>query len=268
MLSLRFHLISPSFCLVALFTAEVWFLDLKQWAVLKQTLKPRHSVRSIRKSFLPIDVSCCPTVLSDLHNLHLLTGAGFGWANFDFGGGGGENEEGGNQRRAAKMSVSCNDVQQDLREWIDTFKAKGPVSKFIQRQVTCVCLLGLLYLVRAAARRLQMHMYPDDPPPPDMAFPGWEGPGTLCCDQLCSQCCLRCDILAKNVATRYVTTRCVLLPFGSICCTAFRYLGHCGDALSCGLSFVESSRYRMAAVWSCLLPLVCLLQNPFTTPYF
>ena len=65
-----------------------------------------------------------------------------------------------------------------------------------------------------------------------------------------------------------LTTRYLLLLLGSICCTAFRNLGHCGDALSGGLSCVESSRYRMAAVWSCRLPLVCLLQNPFTTQHF
>ena len=85
-----------------------------------------------------------------------------------------------NQRRAEQRTpISCSVVQGDLANWVDSFKAKGPVSKFCQRQLTCAALLLLLFAVRAAVRKAQMLYYPDAPPPADMAFPGWEGPGKL-----------------------------------------------------------------------------------------
>jgi hypothetical protein len=109
----------------------------------------------------------------------VCTGEGFSWANFEFGGGEVEDDEDvESQRRAGEKPPStCAAVQQDLTNWVDTLTPKGPVSKFFQRQITCVCLLCLLYLVRALMRKAQMLYYPDEPPPPDMAFPGWEGPG-------------------------------------------------------------------------------------------
>jgi len=105
-----------------------------------------------------------------------LLGEGFGWANFDFGGGLDEEDEAASKRRQA-AAISCSAVQEDLANWVDTFKAKGPVSKFLQRQLTCAALLVLLSAVRAAVRKAQMLYYPDEPPPGDMAWPGWEGPG-------------------------------------------------------------------------------------------
>ena len=123
-------------------------------------------------------------------------GEGFGWANFDFGGGPDEQDEAGSQRRQAaavddeasdgpesitsaksEAAISCSAVQQDLADWLDTLKAKGPVSRFFQRQLTCAAVLVLLSAVRAAVRKAQMLYYPDEPPPGDMAWPGWEGPG-------------------------------------------------------------------------------------------
>jgi hypothetical protein len=108
-------------------------------------------------------------------------GGGFGWANFDFSSGDDGEEEDAevpNQRRAEpRTPMSCSAVQEDLANWVDTLKAKGPVSSFLQRQLTCAGLLVLLFAVRAAVRKAQMLYYPDEPPPGDMAFPGWEGPG-------------------------------------------------------------------------------------------
>ena len=125
-----------------------------------------------------------------------LLGEGFGWANFDFGGGPDEQDEAGSKRRQAatvddeaaddlvsitsakpEAADSCSSVQQELADWVDTLKAKGPVSRFFQRQLTCAAVLVLLCAVRSAVRRAQMLYYPDEPPPGDMAWPGWEGPG-------------------------------------------------------------------------------------------
>ena len=41
-------------------------------------------------------------------------------------------------------------------------------------QVVCGVVLVLMCLMREACRALQMKIYPNAPPPPDMAFPGWE----------------------------------------------------------------------------------------------
>lgn len=101
-------------------------------------------------------------------------------ANFDFdlgGVGAGAAEGEPSQRRQGQIKskplpdTTCPGIHQDLSLWISSLRASGPVSKFFQRQITCLGVVCLLYVVREALRKLQMLIYSDDPPPPDMAFP-------------------------------------------------------------------------------------------------
>lgn len=75
---------------------------------------------------------------------------------------------GGNEEAA----WTCDAVNIELRIWFDTMSTAGPVSSFLQRQLTCFAILVLIFTIRATLRRCQMLYYPDDPAPPDMAFPG------------------------------------------------------------------------------------------------
>jgi hypothetical protein len=98
-------------------------------------------------------------------------------ANFDFdlGGVGGEDEPSrrrqGQIKPQPKPDTTCAGIHQDLSLWISSLRPSGPVSQFLQRQITCLAVICALYVIRAALRKLQMLIYPDDAPPPDMAFP-------------------------------------------------------------------------------------------------
>jgi hypothetical protein len=118
------------------------------------------------------------------HPLHVHTHSGRGRrlrifcrANFEFDLGGGGAKDGPSQRREGqikpkpKPDTTCAGIHQDLSLWISSLRASGPVSKFLQRQITCLAVICLLYVIREALRKLQMLIYSDDPPPPDMAFP-------------------------------------------------------------------------------------------------
>ena len=103
--------------------------------------------------------------------------SGFGWANFEFGSG--EVPEDASQRRQEKRiekKHTCSQIDDEMLAWFQMLIASGPVSKFFQRQMTCGAILLCLYAVRSFCRRAQMWYWPDEPAPPDMAFPGWEGP--------------------------------------------------------------------------------------------
>lgn len=71
-----------------------------------------------------------------------------------------------------KAAWTCDTVNIELRIWFDTMSTAGPVSSFLQRQLTCFAILVSIFTIRATLRRCQMMYYPDDPAPPDMAFPG------------------------------------------------------------------------------------------------
>ena len=109
---------------------------------------------------------------------------GFGWSNFEFDLSTGASDDGedplGQRRQGQNKSAetsqpgadtSCSGIHEDLSLWMSSLKASGPASKFFQRQITCLAILCCLFAVRVALRKLQMLIYPDDPPPPDMAFP-------------------------------------------------------------------------------------------------
>ena len=109
---------------------------------------------------------------------------GFGWSNFEFDLSTGASDDGedplGQRRQGQNKSAetsqpgadtSCSGIHEDLSLWMSSLKASGPASRFFQRQITCLAILCCLFAVRVALRKLQMLIYPDDPPPPDMAFP-------------------------------------------------------------------------------------------------
>ena len=79
---------------------------------------------------------------------------------------------GGRRQGVAKAPKTCDAVRIELEIWFNTLRTAGPVSSFLQRQLTCVAILACIFTVRVVLRRCQMKYYPDDPPPPDMSFPG------------------------------------------------------------------------------------------------
>jgi len=81
---------------------------------------------------------------------------------------------------------------------------------FAKRFLICFGLLGLIYCIREGCRRLYMHFFPDEPPPPDMAFPVWEGPVAL------TQVFGLCD-----VSLAMVTSACWIWSTVSALCLAF-----------------------------------------------
>ena len=110
-------------------------------------------------------------------------------ANFEFDLGGGDgagDEQEPSQRRQEKLKprpqpdTTCTGIHQDLYRWITTLRASGPVSMFFQRQITCCAVICCLYVAREVLRKLQMLIFPDDPPPPDMAYPVLQCGNALC----------------------------------------------------------------------------------------
>jgi hypothetical protein len=113
---------------------------------------------------------------------------GFGWANFDVVPSG----DSGNRRAGAECSrseVNCGNSSPNVilsstkcfptgDEVSDPTScdmgAKGShVVAFFKRAVTCVGIIVLMSLFRNMFRSAQMFLFPDSPPPADMAFPGW-----------------------------------------------------------------------------------------------
>ena len=85
---------------------------------------------------------------------------GFGWANLDVPTT--SDESGGASRRM----MSCENGQ-----------------KLISKLLVSTGVLVLVGLMRILCKTLYVRKYPEDPNPPDMAFPGWEG---KCCCCLCA----------------------------------------------------------------------------------
>jgi len=84
---------------------------------------------------------------------------GFGWANFDL-----VSIPGGSDsystRRASPQG--CADPE-------------NRIGKFMSRVVICVGVVAWIFYVRTLVRAFSIKMSPDAPPPPDLAFPAWEG---------------------------------------------------------------------------------------------
>ena len=47
--------------------------------------------------------------------------------------------------------------------------------RFLEKLFVCGCILVLIFCLRAACCYLYMRHYPEEPKPPDMSFPNWEG---------------------------------------------------------------------------------------------
>jgi hypothetical protein len=113
--------------------------------------------------------------------LFMTSGNGFGWANFDFdfvsGSRNRQKRRDASPRRFLQENQTCTVLQEDLSQWRESFEKGGPVSDFFQRHITCVAILGGIFIIRATCRQFLMWYFPHEPPPPDFAFPGWEGPG-------------------------------------------------------------------------------------------
>ena len=88
--------------------------------------------------------------------------AGFGWANLDISVTRGKAESaGGGGRRQGMTKTIC-----------DATVGAAMLDKI----VVSIGVTTFVALMRWTAQRIYVWKYPTDPNPPDLAFPGWEGP--------------------------------------------------------------------------------------------
>jgi len=91
---------------------------------------------------------------------------GFGWCNYDLGlSGGSEADVGSASRRAMNGGGKC-----DLSVGI----------KLVEKVSVCSLILICVAAVRVLVKTIYVRKYPEDPNPPDLAFPNWEGVWSIC----------------------------------------------------------------------------------------
>ena len=90
---------------------------------------------------------------------------GFGWINYDVGLS--EAAVGDSSTSGAASRRSAGQGRCELSMGI----------KLIEKVSVCTFILLCVAGVRIFVKWLYVKKYPDDPNPPDLAFPGWEGPG-------------------------------------------------------------------------------------------
>ena len=92
---------------------------------------------------------------------------GFGWINYDVGLS--EAAVGDSSTSGAASRRSAGQGRCELSMGI----------KLIEKVSVCTFILLCVAGVRIFVKWLYVKKYPDDPNPPDLAFPGWEGPGGI-----------------------------------------------------------------------------------------
>jgi hypothetical protein len=92
---------------------------------------------------------------------------GFGWINYDVGLS--EATVGDSSASGAASRRSAGQGRCELSMGI----------KLIEKVSVCTFILLCVAGVRICVKWLYVKKYPDDPNPPDLAFPGWEGPGGI-----------------------------------------------------------------------------------------
>ena len=113
-----------------------------------------------------IALTCSPFAINDVvpRPGNAAFSQGFVWANFDL-----------LPSTAIPTKRREGEEKSDPKS-CDISSTDNYIVAFLTRTVTCVTIIIGVFLVREILVRLQCLWYPDSPPPPDMAFPSFEGP--------------------------------------------------------------------------------------------